>query len=294
MSYSSSEKNVMQRLCRQKGFTLVELLVVIGIIAVLIALLMPALTRVRAHAISTECQSNLRQIGQACFMYAGENKGYLPPAVPNVIEFITGGGNIDNPPNSPAPSHQLKQLFYRYLQGGTNVFYCPANDLWEGEAVDPASDNLPKHDPARFTEQYMQAPNKTNVRIRYWYMGNPWRPSGPNAAAGDTGDPIGYKQWIDVDNDGCSRDEYICKMGEKGAYDICIATDQTRQVSGGWTYFHGTRRNISAGSSIGDNVTNTRVMQASWKNNLYGDGHVERKRPDEVVQRWSSTNPLVW
>jgi prepilin-type N-terminal cleavage/methylation domain-containing protein/prepilin-type processing-associated H-X9-DG protein len=61
-----------------KGFTLVELLVVIGLIAVLIRILMPALNKVRQSAISLECQSNLRQIGIYARMYTYDEHGCLP------------------------------------------------------------------------------------------------------------------------------------------------------------------------------------------------------------------------
>ena len=68
----------MSRRPDKRGFTLVELLVVIGIIAVLISLLLPALGRAKEQANRANCLSNMRQIGMGMQMYTGDNRGYYP------------------------------------------------------------------------------------------------------------------------------------------------------------------------------------------------------------------------
>ena len=62
----------------RRGFTLVELLVVIGIIALLISILLPALSAARKQAMKVQDLSNVRQVATACFAYAGQSKGFLP------------------------------------------------------------------------------------------------------------------------------------------------------------------------------------------------------------------------
>jgi prepilin-type processing-associated H-X9-DG protein len=112
------------------AFTLVELLVVIGIIAVLISVLLPSLNRARAAAQSIACASNMRQLGLGMLQYANDNKGWLPAPVrlqgtPEqtswdlaIARYINAKIKITNDPGGPAfTTEPLKP----------NLFLCPSD-----------------------------------------------------------------------------------------------------------------------------------------------------------------------
>jgi prepilin-type N-terminal cleavage/methylation domain-containing protein/prepilin-type processing-associated H-X9-DG protein len=147
------------------GFTLVELLVVIGIIAVLISILLPALSRTRDQANAIKCLANMKQIGTAFVLYVNDNKGAMPYVV-NESYWKQWAPAFFGNPNSPdklaptaqypdgAPSPQINNV-HRHLMkylggkvrqnelqitlpGGNTVYRCPS-------AVDfPTAQNGPQ------------------------------------------------------------------------------------------------------------------------------------------------------
>jgi len=117
---------------RSRGFTLVELLVVIGVIAVLIGLLLPSLSKARKSSERTRCLSNLHQIAVAYQLYLQENKqrvmrinpiptepSLLPFKAPSLVEVLNPYlGNTPTPPLTPTG-----------VPVGNGVFQCPSDQL---------------------------------------------------------------------------------------------------------------------------------------------------------------------
>ncbi len=111
----------------QSNFTLIELLVVIAIIAILAAMLLPALSKARGTARQAACQSNLKQLGNALGMYLNDNREWMPAG-------LTAGGN--NQPevllmtytNSPNVSG-VRGYWGQGKQPKGMVFLCPSDTL---------------------------------------------------------------------------------------------------------------------------------------------------------------------
>jgi prepilin-type N-terminal cleavage/methylation domain-containing protein/prepilin-type processing-associated H-X9-DG protein len=121
------------------GFTLVELLVVIGIIAVLIGVLLPALSRAREQSKRVQCLSNLRQLGMAMVNYSIENKGGLPAvssrSEPRVEDWIYW--QKDRPTFSAAqgPGRFSDSRIAKYINRNEALLFCPS-DVTDGSNRD--------------------------------------------------------------------------------------------------------------------------------------------------------------
>jgi prepilin-type processing-associated H-X9-DG protein/prepilin-type N-terminal cleavage/methylation domain-containing protein len=125
----------LRHLPTRSAFTLVELLVVIGIIATLIAILLPTLGRAREAARAANCLSNLRQINTAFMLFAHDNKGYLPQVgaagastdkfdingVSTTVNIRWFGGLYGSPQKFHAPAAMLARYW-----GTANVGGCPS------------------------------------------------------------------------------------------------------------------------------------------------------------------------
>jgi prepilin-type N-terminal cleavage/methylation domain-containing protein/prepilin-type processing-associated H-X9-DG protein len=116
----------------KRGFTLIELLVVISIIAILMAILMPALSKVRENARRTICSTRLRDIGTALSVYRQMYDGHLPPS----WAIGTERGQYSNPDPAYRWHMRIKDVYFQQRGDSYsfNLFRCPNMEKYTRES----------------------------------------------------------------------------------------------------------------------------------------------------------------
>jgi prepilin-type N-terminal cleavage/methylation domain-containing protein/prepilin-type processing-associated H-X9-DG protein len=231
------------RSVRSVGFTLVELLVVIGIITVLISILLPAISRAREQANRTKCKANLRSIGQGLALYYNDNRDKFPRGR---YGRVNGGFDTVYFTKSDAPdpfaatgpfndnvSGYFLLIRYRYLTPG--VFVCPSTEQ--------RVDNLGGMPPQLRSNFENTKPPNTYTR------------------AGDT---LSYSLITPYFDYGADR---YFTLPPKGNLGLVVAADRNNPTD----RYRSLKPDVSA-TDI--RLMNSRSHRSEGQNVLYADGHV--------------------
>jgi prepilin-type N-terminal cleavage/methylation domain-containing protein len=243
----------------RRAFTLIELLVVISIITLLIAILLPALSKAREVAIITQCATQTRGLGQAILSQAIDNKG-------NFRDIGNENGEWDNPavPGSTASMlypYWMNVEARRDLNEGYGIprdyFYCPANPDWN-------TDGFWIGNGSHFTVPY-------TVTAYQFFVGRPsYSEANGSALSGFQEVPAGARP-------------FHKNLEDTAYYDVMVA-DVTRYFSNS---FH--RAPFRASNHIYEDQAGVTTMPSGTggTNVTYIDGHTEWVQQNEMGQRES-------
>ena len=255
----------------RKAFTLIELLVVISIIALLIAILLPALGRAQDSARQIQCASNLHQWGVALFAYAADNNDVMPksptPHGDRVHPMIAWGRH-----DTPAPAN------------GNQV---PTGELAEN-LIDPYLGDMTNED------------SKTIARNAVWvcpvaldngvgyddYVNNPTLNVWTNLGYFHSG----YQYFAGIDVNQLTHPEDVAEKGLPNGDQVLMTDEFWKQKGFGfWQYGHG--EPASSHRNEGRAPTLTRPDSLLGINKLWGDGHVVWKAAAEFDLETMGTSP---
>lgn len=282
---------------RRKGFTLIELLVVIAIIALLMALLLPAIQKVREAANKMLCASNMRQIMIAAHNYHGDyNK--LPPGYLGPIPNTTGTSLND----TNGPHVGMLALLLPYLEGD-NIYKQFSNLLilglnqngpawWNNTAVVLVaqtrvktflcpSDNM-QDDTADATapgRQVWGGPGTYVIGVHMWNDNTGGNSGFPNGSAGTAGlntgtagaDTLGFSNYVGISGmfgDGTNASNVFFTLTGYGNYGLStfvgIFTNRGKLTLGQLTVQDGTSNTFGLGEVDGGLLNNQRLYKLTW------------------------------
>lgn len=271
------------------AFTLVELLVVVGIIAVLIGLLMPALSKIRKHAQEVKCATNLRSVGQALVMYT-QQYGFYPGG--EAAGFAVW-----------APRVRM------FLGGESGVFNCPSQDgrcEWRRNAPATASRAAAGHTDFGYHEG---EPIITLYGSFFSYGYNVWGTGGNGDVVMGRGSPhLGLGEFVVRDPNHSGRHRELKASRVKRPAEMIAVADST--ADGAWDYAIVPR---NEGYDLLPAPPVPGSVHRGGANVLFCDGHVQwfnqrdvtlksepnpsdesRKRMERIRRMWNNDHEPHW